>query len=306
MFQSGNDDSHVSSPSIESKPSPTSTMIAADSQISSDMSLDHGMRKAYEDTELLRSIVVPLEEQIKALKDKLRETDYHLNESEKRQTKLVLGVEALVQWLDGKSYEEASMLLDARQKELLSFSELKERETDECDTNYKNGETNSSKESFSCEITKNDSRIFISLLFTRIAFLQKELQSTKNEFSYQSNLYNNARKLNAELQNQVKDSNSEIMRLQKNHLSEINRLSSVLSEDQKCRVSMLKTSNNNEQIEPRESKYLANNEENAVITVQKADWINLQSELAKVRALLGVGDSDNLIGGEKFRELQQR
>ena len=69
---------------------------------------------------------------------------------------------------------------------------------------------------------------------------------------------------------------------------------------------MLKTSNNNEQIKQRESKYSMNNEANEVITVQKEDWTNLQSELAKVRAVLGVGDSDNLIGGEKFRELQQR
>ena len=281
-------------------------MIAADSQVSSDMSLDHGMRKAYEDTELLKSIVVPLEEQIKALKDKLRETDYHLNESEKRQTKLVLGVEALVQWLDGKSYEEASMHLDARQKELLSFSELKERVTDECDTNSKTEEINSSKETFSENIKKNDSRIFISLLFTRIAFLQKELQSTKNEFSYQSNLYNNARKANAELQNQVKNSNSEIMRLQTSHLSEINLLSSVLSEEQKCKVSILKTTEANENTKNKQSMHSNSENENPVMTVQKADWTNLQSELTKVRALLGVGDGDNLIGGEKFRELQQR
>ena len=42
------------------------------------------------------------------------------------------------------------------------------------------------------------------------------------------------------------------------------------------------------------------------MTVQKEDWLSLQSELNKVRALLGVGEGDNLIGGEKFRELQQR
>ena len=42
------------------------------------------------------------------------------------------------------------------------------------------------------------------------------------------------------------------------------------------------------------------------MTVQKAEWLALQSELNNVRALLGVGQGDNLIGGEKFRELQQR
>ena len=42
------------------------------------------------------------------------------------------------------------------------------------------------------------------------------------------------------------------------------------------------------------------------MTIRKVEWLGLQSELGKVRALLGVGHGDNLIGGEKFRELQQR
>lgn len=46
--------------------------------------MDEGMKKAYEDTELLKSIVVPLEEQIGALKDKLRETDGLLREQARR------------------------------------------------------------------------------------------------------------------------------------------------------------------------------------------------------------------------------
>ena len=304
-FLPDNADSNVSSPSVDSKPSP-STMIAAEPQISSDLSLENGMRKAYEDTELLKSIVVPLEEQIKALKDKLRETDYHLNESEKRQTKLVLGVEALVQWLEGKTYEEASMHLDARQKELLSFSELKEREADECDTNCSTEKTKLSQEYCSGDLGKSDNRIFISLLFTRIAFLQKELQSTKNEFLYQSNQYNNTRKAHAEMQSQVQNSNSEIIRLQKNHLSEIYQISSVLSEDQKCQVSMLKGTKVNESSKEKTTNSQVNDNEHSVMTVQKEDWLSLQSELNKVRALLGVGEGDNLIGGEKFRELQQR
>ena len=43
------------------------------------------MRKAEEDSLLLKSLVEPLEEQIVALKGKLRETDSLLQEYEKRQ-----------------------------------------------------------------------------------------------------------------------------------------------------------------------------------------------------------------------------
>ena len=128
----------------------------------------------------------------------------------------------------------------------------------------------------------------------------------KNEFLYQSNQYNNTRKAHAEMQSQVQNSNSEIIRLQKNHLSEIYQLSSVLSEDQKCQVSMLKGTKVNESSKEKTTNSQVNDNEHSVLTVQKEDWLSLQSELNKVRALLGVGEGDNLIGGEKFRELQQR
>ena len=48
------------------------------------------MKRAYEDTELLKSIVVPLEEQIQALKDKLRQTDALLREHESNQVFICL------------------------------------------------------------------------------------------------------------------------------------------------------------------------------------------------------------------------
>ena len=51
---------------------------------------EDSMKRAYEDTELLKSIVVPLEEQIQALKDKLRQTDALLREHESRQVFLLI------------------------------------------------------------------------------------------------------------------------------------------------------------------------------------------------------------------------
>jgi hypothetical protein len=270
------------------------------------------MKKAYDDTELLKAIVLPLEEQIHALKDKLRQTDYHLNEAEKRQTKIVLGVEALVQWLDGKSYEEAAMHLDKRQKKLLSFSELKQREQveDECDTNYSTGDATSIGDYYLASNESKDTRMFISLLYTRIALLQKELLATNNELSNHMNLNDKARKNNTDLRNQVYNANSEVIRLQKNHLSEVTRISSVLNEEQKCEVSLRKDKENentqmNEET-PTMSYVFEKVDVDALMTVKKFDWLNLQTELNKVRALLGVGVEEHLVGGEKFKELQSR
>ncbi|KZC14495.1 Rab GTPase-binding effector protein 1, partial [Dufourea novaeangliae] len=48
--------------------------------------LEESMRKAQEDAEVLRSLVVPLEEEIKALKEKLRSTDDELQKCKEAQT----------------------------------------------------------------------------------------------------------------------------------------------------------------------------------------------------------------------------
>ena len=304
------EDSQVSSSSMDSKLSPTS-QVAPPSDLS-DISLSTGMKKAYEDTELLKAIILPLEEQIHALKDKLRETDFLLNESEKRQNKSVLGVEALVKWLEGKSYDDAAVHLDNRQKELLSFSELKKREVveDQIDSNYGTSEKINSEGPNSSDPKDKENEIYTSLLYTRIALLQKELHSTKNDLSSHIALSDKARKINTELRNQVYNANSEVVRIQKTHLSEITRISSVLTEEQKYQVSALKGKENeaNENDVEKERAFQSSqkekDDEDVILNVKKIDWDNMHTEINKVRALLGVGVEDNVVGGEKFRDLE--
>ena len=303
------EDSQVSSSSMDSKLSPTS-QVAPPSDLS-DISLSTGMKKAYEDTELLKAIILPLEEQIHALKDKLRETDFLLNESEKRQTKSVLGVEALVKWLEGKSYDDAAVHLDNRQKELLSFSELKKREVveDQIDSNYGTSEKMNFEEPNSSDPKDKENEIYTSLLYTRIALLQKELHSTKNDLSSHMALSDKARKINTELRNQVYNANSEVVRIQKTHLSEITRISSVLTEEQKYQVSASKDKENeaNENDVEKERTFQDSKKEkddDVILNVKKIDWDNMHTEINKVRALLGVGVEDNVVGGEKFRDLE--
>lgn len=67
----------------------TSTFPPSAADTSSDDYLEQSMKKAQEDAELMRSLVVPLEEEIKALKDKLRSTDDQLRVYENTQVCLV-------------------------------------------------------------------------------------------------------------------------------------------------------------------------------------------------------------------------
>ena len=91
--------------------------------------MSSGQRQAAQDAQLLKSIVEPLEEQIGALKQKLRDTDLLLVESEKRQAKSTLGMSALTTWLSGQaSLDQALLALKEKQSELLTFSELKSKD----------------------------------------------------------------------------------------------------------------------------------------------------------------------------------
>lgn len=74
---------------------------------------DADAQRAFEDAEALRAIVVPLEEQIGALKDKLRTTDSLLREAELRNAGQLVKVDNLAQWLKEKSLAEAMENLDS-------------------------------------------------------------------------------------------------------------------------------------------------------------------------------------------------
>ena len=81
----------------------------------SNLELYNLFHQATEDAELLKAIVVPLEEQIVALKEKLRETDTMLREFEIRSSSVLLSSEALAPWLcNKKSLAEATEELEIR------------------------------------------------------------------------------------------------------------------------------------------------------------------------------------------------
>lgn len=67
--------------------------------------LESSMKRAQEDAEVLRSLVLPLEEEIKALKDKLRTTDDQLRLYESTQSELVRGTQLMNQLTDDQSVE---------------------------------------------------------------------------------------------------------------------------------------------------------------------------------------------------------
>ena len=285
--------------------------------------MDEGMKKAYEDTELLKAIVVPLEEQIGALKDKLRETDGILREHEARQSASLLGVEALAQWLQGKSIEEAMTAL-LQKSEDPSLTQEKEAAQKDASTS-----------------------IYLSLLSARYSLLNSELATVRKEHGEVVALLDKERSCNNALRQDSVVASSDMVRTQREHLAEIRKIQAVLTEEQKAEIMREDSpppprpscSSNDEATAKEGGGALSSSAEsspghtcssndsssglqqhakdgsnsstaalscNAAPTriVSNVEWEEMQKELSKVRALLGVGAGDSVVGSDQYRQLQ--
>ncbi|XP_046456544.1 rab GTPase-binding effector protein 1-like isoform X2 [Daphnia pulex] len=88
-------------------PAPVPLVATASTDSAGDDYLEQSMKRAQEDVEVLRSLVLPLEEEIKALKDKLRYTDEQLRVYESNQAELVRGSQLLDKIVEDESLESA-------------------------------------------------------------------------------------------------------------------------------------------------------------------------------------------------------
>lgn len=160
-----------------------------------------GMQKAYEDTELMKAIIVPLEEQIVALKDKLRETDTLLREFETHQSDVLFSAEVLGKWLVGKkSFSEAMEELEKRGQETHSVA-------------------------------------FIALLNARLGLVIKELSELRQQNDRNAADLDRSLKKSADLRSQTAEAHGRLLKLQQKHTAELARVASVLSEEQKFTLS---------------------------------------------------------------------
>ncbi len=264
--------------------------------------LEEGMRKAHEDSELLKAIVVPLEEQIGALKDKLRETDALLREHEERQSKTLTSVEGLAKWLDGKPLDQAmGELLEKSKSEELGNAKSEER-------------------------SENQESAYLALMSTRYSLLVNELASVRNEHAEVMDLLDKERLTVRRLKREAVMTNSEMLSAQKEHLVEVARLHALLTEEQKDQL-LHRTSTSSADNNPKSDKSpeesvsshsssdsltskgrdsRAGGEEDEDVTriVSAVEWESLQREMDRMRALLGVGAGDSVVGSDQYRALQ--
>uniref|UniRef100_T1JG88 FYVE-type domain-containing protein n=1 Tax=Strigamia maritima TaxID=126957 RepID=T1JG88_STRMM len=111
---------------------------------------------AQEDAEMLRSLVIPLEEEIKALKDKLRAADDQLRGYEAAQVNLFNGSTAVAELLKGKTPTEVVEELDEKLKDM--SEDLKVEKS-----------------------SRSDLEMYVAVLQTQKLVLQDDAEKLRNE-----------------------------------------------------------------------------------------------------------------------------
>ena len=244
-----------------------------------------GIQKAYDDAELLKAIVVPLEEQIKALKDKLRDTDTLLREFEQRESDSLFQSEILGRWLTGKSsFGEAMTDLEKRSQEC----------QDKCTV-----ETSAS----------NTGKTFTALLNARLGLVVKELNELKSQNNRNVVELERSLKKSADLRSQTAEANGRLLRCQQKHASELVAVAAVLTEEQKLSLSNAVSNNqtaNDHHQELKKSHSVDVDAENQEIVILRSEWTAMSQQLDKMRALLGVGLDVDVVGSDQFKQLQSQ
>ncbi|KAG8192731.1 hypothetical protein JTE90_009754 [Oedothorax gibbosus] len=175
--------------------------------------LEESMRKAQEDAEMLRSLVVPLEEEIKALKDKLRSTDEQLQLYETAFSNLVkgLGSDSLSEMIKGKGPTEVVEHLDEK---LTTLSQGLQAE----------------------KASRSDLEMYVAVLNTQKAVMQEDMDKMKQEFHEVFQLLEKEKKEHSQLKRTWQMANDQFLVAQRLQLIDMKRMQSVLTSEQQRQI----------------------------------------------------------------------
>ncbi|EEC10028.1 conserved hypothetical protein, partial [Ixodes scapularis] len=174
--------------------------------------LEESMRKAQEDAEMLRSLVVPLEEEIGALKDKLRSTDEQLHVYEAAFSGLVrgLGSGSLGDAIRGKSPAEVLGHLD--------------------DKVPKSGPQKASR---------SDLEMYVAVLNTQKTVIQEDMDRLRKELGEVCELLEREKREHGALKRTWQMANDRFLEAQQAHVRDLARLQTVLTGDQQRHLNRL-------------------------------------------------------------------
>ncbi|XP_042898000.1 rab GTPase-binding effector protein 1 isoform X3 [Parasteatoda tepidariorum] len=179
--------------------------------------LEESMRKAQEDAEMLRSLVVPLEEEIKALKDKLRSTDEQLRVYETAFADLVkgLGSDSLSEMIKGKGPAEVVEHLDEKLTTLCQGLQAE-------------------------KASRSDLEMYVAVLNTQKAVMQEDMDKIKLELQEVCQLLEKEKKEHVQLKRTWQMANDQFLETQRLQIMDMQRMQSVLTAEQTRQIAEAK------------------------------------------------------------------
>nr|XP_037288274.1 rab GTPase-binding effector protein 1-like isoform X3 [Rhipicephalus microplus] len=179
--------------------------------------LEESMRKAQEDAEMLRSLVVPLEEEIKALKDKLRSTDEQLHVYEAAFTGLVhgLGSGTLSDAVRGGTPAEILSHLDDKLTSLCKGLQAE-------------------------KASRSDLEMYVAVLNTQKTVMQEDMDQLRKQFQEVCTLLEREKREHSCLKRTWQMANDRFLEAQQAHVRDLARLQAVLTADQQRHLAHLR------------------------------------------------------------------
>jgi hypothetical protein len=144
---------------------------------------------------------------------------------------------------------------------------------------------------------------FSVLLNARLGLVVKELTEMRSENDRNASNLERSLKKCTDLRSQTAEANGRLLRCQHKHAVELARVASVLSDEQKLAISSRSSSESHCSSTLESSADMSSAASDEVV-VRRAEWNSLLAELAKMRAMMGLGLEDDVVGSDQFRQLQ--
>ncbi|XP_022242790.1 rab GTPase-binding effector protein 1-like isoform X2 [Limulus polyphemus] len=178
--------------------------------------LEDSMKKAQEDSEILKSLVVPLEEEISILKEKLRYTSDQLKIYETAFSSLVngLGSESLVDVMKDQNPVDVLGQLDEK---LTSLNKGLQAE----------------------KSSRSDLEMYVAVLNTQKEVMQEDMDHVRKELQEVCQLLEQEKKEHAALKRTWQMANDQFLEAQRLQISDMRRMQSVLTAEQLRQVTEL-------------------------------------------------------------------
>ncbi|CAL4060506.1 unnamed protein product, partial [Meganyctiphanes norvegica] len=169
--------------------------------------LEDSMKKAQEDAAVLRSLVEPLEEEILALKQKLRAQDAQLRAHEAQQAASLHTAELVAPLLEGRETTDLVKELDVKLKGMSTTLEAE-------------------------KASRADLELYTAILNTQKTALTEDVDRLRNSLAELRLNYEDERRQHRELKHTWQRANDQFLASQRLHLADMSRMQSVLTSEQ--------------------------------------------------------------------------